>query len=45
MMIHLKSSANFDLNRKEVIQYNQNNETIFLQKSCKIAKMKIFEKT
>ena len=45
MMIHLKSSANFELNRKEVIQYNQNNKAIFLQKSCKMAKIKFFEKT
>ena len=31
--MHLKSSTNFDWKRKEVIQYNQNNKTVFLSKS------------
>ena len=35
--MHLKSSANFDWKRKEVVQYNEN-KIIFLQKSCKMRK-------
>ena len=37
-IINQKSSANFDLNRKEVTQYNQNKKIVFLQKSRKMTK-------
>ena len=37
-IINQKSSANFDLNWKEVTQYNQNKKIVFLQKSRKMTK-------
>ena len=37
-IINQKSSANFDLNWKEVTQYNQNKKIVFFQKSRKMTK-------